>query len=280
MGAHCSSISNNKRTRKTSFDSKISRESLNLETKLNNYLFYNTFNSSSLRLIVDSIYCFEKIKSYCKNRDKLLNLISKEFESKDYSKLKTLIPITQLNKESCEKVEILKIFHSIAIKNKDFFIDILIKGPANEFRWYLYLTKSLFADYNFIYYNIYKNFIDITLTDDLEEQIKKDLTRTCLEVENFNNESNLEVLYNVLKAHANYDKELSYCPGMNTIAACLIVLSDKNELEVFNMMVYLFSADFNYKLRDFFINGFPKLSLFIFYIRELMKCKLKLIYNS
>ena len=190
------------------------------------------------------------------------------------------MPITQFNKETNDKVQILKIFHNLKENDKDIFNKILEKGPPNEFRWLIYLTKALCSDYNYIYHNIYLNLVDSEISEDLELEIRKDLPRSWLEANEFNTNNNLEILYKVLKAYANYDKELSYCSGMNTLAASLLVISNFNELEVFNIMCFLFSNNYNNKIREFYLSGFPKLNFYSYITRLLLKTHLKSIYKK
>jgi len=283
MGIKCSSVSNKHHTqsRRGSIQSQLSRDNYNLEQKLNNYLFYNqTYSSKALRIIFDSNYCAENNKEYSKNRDKLITILQKQLLSNEHTQIKISMPITQLNRETNDKVQILKIFHYLKEREKDFFNKILEKGPPNEFRWLIYLTKALCSNYNYIYHNIYLNLVNQEISEDLELEIRKDLPRSWLEANEFNTENNLDILYNVLKAYANYDKELSYCSGMNTLAASLLILSNFNELEVFNIMCFLFSLNYNNNIRDFYLSGFPKLHFFSYLTRLLLKTHLKPIYKK
>ena len=105
---------NGKDTRKSS--SFGNSENGIIDSKNKNFRFYKIFRCKSIQLIVDSEYCIITIKNYKKNRDKVLLELSKEFELKEYLELKTFLPITQLTKDSNEKVEILKMLHNIILR--------------------------------------------------------------------------------------------------------------------------------------------------------------------
>ena len=57
---------------------------------------------------------------------------------------------------------------------------------------------------------------------------------------------------------------------MNIITANIFLISDGNEYETFNFMHYLLNS---LELREFFVNGFPKLLMFIFIFKEFIKEK-------
>jgi hypothetical protein len=172
-----------------------------------------------------------------------------------------------------------KFFSDLIIKlqiafmyNKDRFIKFLSKGPPNNIRWAIWLTIALTdptskflteSEYAFL-----TSKSDLYYQQNFDDQIKKDIKRSNLGLEYLTEKLAEECLYRVLKALALSDPELGYCQGMNIITANLLMLSDCNEMETFNLMFYLLK---NLELREFFLNGFPKLLMFIFLFREFIK---------
>ena len=48
-------------------------------------------------------------------------------------------------------------------------------------------------------------------------------------------------LYKVLKAFWNLDKEIGYCQGMNLIVGFMLILSNFNERDTFDLLTCMFS---------------------------------------
>ncbi len=156
--------------------------------------------------------------------------------------------------------------------NKYRFIKYLSKGPPNNIRWNIWISLALSQSENdFLSQDKYlelKNKDDKNFEIYEEEQIRKDLNRSNQNKEFFSNEKTINSLYNILKALAIDDPELGYCQGMNILAANFLMISDENEYETFNMLRFLFK---HLELREFFINGFPLLMMFIFILKEFIK---------
>lgn len=159
-----------------------------------------------------------------------------------------------------------------SIYNKDRFVKSLSKGPPNNIRWAIWLTIALTdPTSNFLSeseYLILSEKTDFFFQQNFDDQIKKDIKRSNIGMEYLSQKNAEESLYRILKCLALLDPELGYCQGMNIITANLLMLSDCNELETFNLMLYLLK---NLELREFFLNGFPKLLMFIFIFREFIK---------
>jgi len=83
-----------------------------------------------------------------------------------------------------------------------------------------------------------------------------------------------------LKAIAVFDIEIAYCQGMNILTAYLLLVSDGNEVETFNIARYLFCLSSNIKLREFFLNGFPRLKMYIYLIKEIIRDKLPMVHEK
>ena len=115
--------------------------------------------------------------------------------------------------------------------------------------------------------------------DSTEDKIRKDLNRTKTDIKYFKSGNWSLSLFNVLKAIALYDDSLGYCIGMNELAACALIVSDCNEVESFNLLRFMYSSSFGLQLREFFINGFPKLRFYTFFVYELIKERLPKIFK-
>jgi hypothetical protein len=150
-------------------------------------------------------------------------------------------------------------------KNNEKFINRLIKGPPESFRWISWiLAAELPEDRN---EELYLNLLKQSLDKKVDTQIKKDLNRTICEDTMFIIDNTQNALYNVLKAYANSDIEVAYCQGMNFIAGFLLIISDFHEIDTLYMMMTLFMFTFgedNHGLRGFYINEFPLLKLYVF----------------
>ncbi|KAG0173883.1 hypothetical protein DFQ30_006714 [Apophysomyces sp. BC1015] len=89
-----------------------------------------------------------------------------------------------------------------------------------------------------------------------ERQIDLDIPRTMHDHIMFRERygSGQRALFNVLRAFANYDKDVGYCQGMTNIAAMLLMYCE--EEKAFLVLVHMFLRD---KLHNLFIPGFPAL---------------------
>ena len=85
-------------------------------------------------------------------------------------------------------------------------------------------------------------------------------------------------LFNVLRAYAICDKEVSYCQGMNFIAAFLLIVSDFNEVDTLHMMIFLFMFNkSNLGIRGFFMDNFPLLNLYTYQFNHLFEIHFPLL---
>jgi hypothetical protein len=165
--------------------------------------------------------------------------------------------------------------------NKYRYIKYLSKGPPNNLRWTIWLAFALCqGNHDFI---LEQKYLELTKKEDKnfsafeEEQIKKDLNRSNENKEFFCNKKSLDSLYNILKALAIDDPELGYCQGMNILAANFLMISDGNEYESFNMLRFIFK---HLELREFFLNGFPKLIMYLFILKEFIRENLPKLFEK
>jgi hypothetical protein len=155
---------------------------------------------------------------------------------------------------------------------------LLQNGPPNNLRWLIWIA-IVRVNYK-LDEKIYSELLNKHLRSNLTDQINKDLHRTAPEVTYFQSEAGMRSLFNVLKALAIHDKELAYCQGINILAANILLVSDGNELETFHFMCYLFSHENGLNLKEFYTRGFPKLHLFIYISKILIKENLRVIFNK
>lgn len=87
--------------------------------------------------------------------------------------------------------------------------------------------------------DLYKHYRDMS-DHEVQRKICKDLERTVLDCESFkvDYKSKQNALFNVLNAYAMYDREISYCQGMNFIVA-LLLKHLQSEEDSFYCLVHL-----------------------------------------
>ena len=250
-------------------------------------------------------YSSEQIKYFSKfNNDGLYNYY-KKINDKDYTNENKNFTISQSE-------EGLKYYYKFRKKH---FKSRVFKGPPEPFRIISYfIVSSIKIRYSFFYDEILKNDLD----EKIDNQIKKDLDRSMIEIETISNytstlQNNLKTsvnnfdfdeeekylekfdydiddiylkycknpLYNILKVVALIDKELSYCQGMNFIISFLLFITKGNEIDSFYLIINLLSKTFNRKfgIRGFFTEGFPKLNFFLYIFDKNLKKKLPKIYD-
>lgn len=150
-------------------------------------------------------------------------------------------------------------------ENKDKFLDRLIKGPPESFRWISWMIAAeIPEDRN---QEILVSLLKKEIDKKTDIQIRKDLNRTISEDNLFILGNSQNALYNVLKAYAISDHEVSYCQGMNFIAGFLLIISEFNEVDTIYMLMSLFMFTFgenNLGLRGFYIDEFPLLRLYVY----------------
>ncbi len=265
------------------------------ETVLNfeNFTFYKKIQAENLIYIIDSKDAYLTINTlspkYSSLKQKWIKKIFSKETKNSVSNKNTVIPkLTHLQsidhnfkfKDNSQKhIVDLLVQHSKNFKLS--FTYLLSNGPPNQFRWLTWLSTSI-DHFEFMYINEdeYRKLTEAPLEKEVEVQIRKDLSRSAPHVKFFQKEENRNILYNILKAIAVNDPELSYCQGMNILTAYLILVSDGNEIETFNLLRYIFSMNCNIKLREFYLQGFPRLNMYIFLLKEIIKEKLPEIHEK
>lgn len=163
------------------------------------------------------------------------------------------------------------------------FNKLLCKGPPNNIRWYIWMgTARSYNNQEDFDENeaLYKTMLEKKLNEKQHDQIHKDLHRTCPDNKFFHSHLGKNKLFNILKALALYDEAVGYCQGMNILAANMLLVSDGNEVETFYLLRFFFSSNYGLKLREFYTRGFPKLHMFIFIIKQLIKIRLPNIFEK
>lgn len=187
--------------------------------------------------------------------------------------------IINFNGENLPYEKNLNYFYS---RNKEQFLERVFKGPPDSMRWISWMVAAEVPNNENRSIEVFRHFFEEKLEEKVDSQIKKDLNRTLSEITNefiLNNLTNFNVLnesefhkitqehlYRVLRAFSSNDKEVSYCQGMNFIAGFLLIASDFNEVEVFYLLVALFSDTYkdNLGIRGFFSDSFPLLKAYLY----------------
>jgi len=109
--------------------------------------------------------------------------------------------------------------------------------------------------------------------------IVKDVSRTLSDLGLFTEDLSAgnNRLYNVLKAYANYDNEVSYVQGMNYIAGIMLYYIPDEE-QVFWCLVNLMQSE-RWQWRFIYTEGFPKLQTLLGVLQERMQIEFPRIYK-
>lgn len=188
-------------------------------------------------------------------------------------------PVIDMSHYTDEVIE--KGLNNFYIRNTKKFMERLSKGPPFSFRppaWYV--VNNLCSERK---EDIYNYFTKKNIPEDIKNSILRDIGRTFPYVDTASSidiQSKETSLYNVLKAFANLDTNISYCQGMNLIVAFLLIACDYDEKNAFFLLVSLFGDNFvvreicdneidklNYSLRGMYSEGFPLLH-FMRYVFE------------
>lgn len=258
-----------------------------------NFHFYTKIQAENLIFIIDSNEAIINLKKffpkYSSIKPKWIKKIFSNVTQKIVSHKNTIIPKKSTFKSIDHNFKFKDNFHQNIVelfvqyykKEKLSFTCLLSNGPPNEFRWLAWLSTTIDRfDFKYINDDEYKKLTEIGLEKEVEIQIRKDLSRSAPHIKFFQKEENRNILYNILKAIAVNDPVLSYCQGMNILTAYLILISDGNEIETFNLLRFILSMNCNIKLREFYLNGFPRLNMYIFLLKEIIKEKLPEIYEK
>lgn len=203
---------------------------------------------------------------------KLLSSLEKESIIKSLNYEKNKLTKKQIeNEENSSYSEIPNFAQDISISEQglrnyffrqpNHFESRILKTPPASFRWISWIIMSGVPISRPAVY--YTNLLTYDLPEETEEQIQKDLTRTFL-INESNYKEKTSSLYRILRAFANIDKELGYTQGMNFVAFYLLSISNRNEIDVFYIMMSIFSHTFSNKfgMRGFYIEDFPLLFAF------------------
>ncbi|SBS96513.1 GTPase-activating protein, putative, partial [Plasmodium malariae] len=116
----------------------------------------------------------------------------------------------------------------------------------------------------------------LSINNNYESAIKKDINRTYPKHILFKNnyEKGQQILFNVLKAYSNYNKDLGYCQGMAFIVATFILYM--SEEDAFYMLIALLDK---YKLNDLFSSEMPLLNEYLHIFDKLLYYTFPKIHN-
>ena len=165
-------------------------------------------------------------------------------------------------------------------KNKqEDFKKKLFNGPPECFRWLSWCVINQIPiydqQYRFNHYLVKKT----TLTDKNRYNILKDMERTVLSQVHLGSHSDQikDHLYYVLKAFGNLDLKFGYAQGSNLIVVFMLIVSEGNDVDTFNMLISLLTDNYierkekEYSFRGLFTEDLPLLHLII----HIFECKLR-----
>lgn len=285
-------------------NSKSKNKPVNVEQ-----LFSSTKKNEKIKsefyFFVQWILSFEFYKRLQNNRKKTSVDLSIKEDPKKSTIFKIIKAIDSLNEK--DKFSVFSLYHNKKLQGKGYvnieketlklffvhlarndvnkLLNILINGPPNNIRWLIWIAiakveyEVIETQLNLTNEETYKIMMNRQILDTIRITILKDIARTNTSnffLNNFNWQSSLT---NVLNSIASYDNKLGYCLGMNSIAANLLLVSDFNEEETFLLLRYLYSSEYGLKLREFFIEDFPRIKYYSFIINRLTEIRLPLIYD-
>lgn len=183
----------------------------------------------------------KKLSSYL-SLEKQRNILSKWLK----------ISFNNIEKSDNDKTSIIEQIESNLInykQHKEFKLKKLVaNGSPYSIRHILWMLLSNI--------NLHDNtsINDLYITDNIdpqiENQIKKDLYRTYFHNETYTKE-NICTLYDLLKLFAIHNKEIGYCQGMNFIAKFILIITNYNIINAYNLMTFIFNNINGYFTEDF-----------------------------
>ena len=257
--------------------------------KLDLFTFYTKINKENIFLLIDDIetnlFMDLNSKEYSIVKEKWRNIIMAEKKQSLNINGNVVIHETKVNNPYCINNEfssqIFNFLEKFLKKDRINFIKLLSQGPPNEFRWFSWLSIAFTQnDFKLLNHNDYKQILKENLNDEITLQIQKDSHRSAPNILYFQNPNNLESIFNILKSYALLDEEIGYCQGMNILVAHLLLVADGNEINAFNMLRYLFLMKNTVNLREFYLQGFPKLGMYVYLLKEIIKEQLPEIYKK
>ena len=205
------------------------------ELNSNMFTISNRLDEIEKKVDYTALY-FNKKKNLNKIQDiKIKSIIY----SMKYLNLKEMIPILTLNKFSNEKIKRI-LFKNILLK----YHNMDIKTHINIWKILLNLSKiKKKFNYKKIKEEMEKNSNDIPAKD----IILLDVQRTSF-LEDIN--QNREKIANILKAISKESPNITYCQGMNYIAAFLLMITDDEEESFYIFLALLFYTDYGTLFKD------------------------------
>ena len=202
--------------------------------------------------LLSSLEKEEIIKSLDDERNKIIKKQTENEENSSYSEIPNFAQDISISEQG---------LRNYFFRQPDHFESRILKTPPATFRWLSWIIMSGVPISRPAVY--YTNLLTYDLPEETEEQIQKDLARTFL-INESNYKEKINSLYRILRAFANIDKEIGYTQGMNFVAFYLLNISNRNEIDVFYLMMSIFSHTFSNKfgMRGFFIEDFPLIFVF------------------
>ena len=205
---------------------------------------------------------------------KNLNNINKCKASLEYKNIENFIPIEKRKEQFTKWIKIIGISSLTNIKNmqleletiltkayntkKKQFNELILNGIPESIRSLIWITLTnkipIKRDDNY-----YNELLQNNISEDLKEQIKKDINRTYSN--NDCTEKQINQLKNILYSITLFDKEIGYCQGLNFIVGFILKITYFNTIDCFYLLTYILE-----EIKGYFIEDFPllKLNIYIF----------------
>ena len=222
------------------------------KTKYRHFFKWYDMALSPYHKLLSSLEKEAIIKSLDDERNKIIKKQTENEENSSYSEIPNFAQDISISEQG---------LRNYFFRQPNHFESRILKTPPASFRWISWIIMSgVPISRSAVYYT---NLLTYDLPEETEEQIQKDLTRTFFINEN-NYKEKITSLYRILRAFANIDKEIGYTQGMNFVAFYLLNISNRNEIDVFYLMMSIFSHTFSNKfgMRGFYIEEFPLLFAF------------------
>lgn len=188
-----------------------------------------------------------------------------ELVKKTFQEVKTGVEYTH-NEELIERIDwefwsnVVNDYSSVVYKREDELIGHITEGIPDELRGMIWqiLCESKSANME-SFFATSRNEVSI-----YEKQIRRDLARTSFVTKSL--KSQIDDLYEIIKAYSVFDKEVGYTQGMAFITVPILLNMEASE--TFCMLVKLM---FTYGFRDFYLPNMPGLRLRMYQLDRLIE---------
>ena len=249
------------------------KDKLNLESILSSYPHLNIHET--LKEKEDQIKKRRALKLYkmsymfYKNTFEVLSsqeLLSKDNDSSlQHNENENLIFNTSISEQSMRE------YHAL---NQTHYESRILKGPPVQYRWLSWLiTASVPANR---LKEGYMNLLEYSISEALKTQIKTTIN-TFFGHNYINSLSLKQSAFNVCKAIFCFDNEISNSECVIALACFFLIISGRNEIEVFYLLLSILSGTFKstFNMRFMFCNDCPLMEVLLRYYEKMSDVHLK-----